>query len=116
MAIGGVTIPNQGVELAKTLSASFQRDGGSDGLLGLAWPTLNTVTPQQQATPVENMINQNIISSVNSQRQPFITINHTYWHVRLSSQLIWIEETIMVFTHLDLLMLPKRVYQSLSKC
>ena len=78
VSIGNVTIPNQAVELAETLSSAFQQDGGSDGLLGLAWPILNTVTPQQQATPVENMINQNIISSVNSQRHPFTTINHTY--------------------------------------
>jgi len=60
--IGGVTIPNQGVELAESLSTSFLRNGGSDGLLGLAWPSLNTVTPNPQATPVENMIKHNIIS------------------------------------------------------
>jgi hypothetical protein len=67
VAIGDVEVPNQGVELAQKLSSSFLRDGGSDGLLGLAWPSLNTVTPKQQATPVENMIKQGIISSVSVQ-------------------------------------------------
>lgn len=62
VSIGDVTIPAQAVELSEKLSSSFQQDGGSDGLLGLAWPSLNTVTPTAQATPVENMINQNIIS------------------------------------------------------
>ena len=64
VSIGDVTIPNQGVELAKKLSSSFLQDGGSDGLLGLAWPSLNTVTPNQQATPVQNLINLQLISSV----------------------------------------------------
>jgi hypothetical protein len=63
------------VELAEKLSSSFLRDSGSDGLLGLAWPTLNTVKPRQQATPVENMITQNIISTVSVQvRQSTINI------------------------------------------
>jgi len=63
VSIGGVTIPHQAVGLSEKLSSSFQQDGGSDGLLGLAWPALNTVTPKPQATPVENMIDNNIISS-----------------------------------------------------
>ena len=75
MAIGNVTIPNQAVELAETLSSAFQRDGGSDGLLGLAWPILNTVTPQQQATPVENMINQKYYLFGQFPGSPF---HHTY--------------------------------------
>lgn len=66
ISIGGVTIPKQGIELAEKLSSSFQQDGGSDGLLGLAWPSLNTVTPTQQATPVQNLINQNLIPSVST--------------------------------------------------
>ncbi|KAF7966518.1 hypothetical protein HWV62_38082 [Athelia sp. TMB] len=61
VTVGDVTIPNQAVELAENLSSSFQQDGGSDGLLGLAWPALNTVTPKAQATPVQNMIEQGII-------------------------------------------------------
>jgi Eukaryotic aspartyl protease len=50
-----LTIKNQAVELAKTLSAQFQQ-GTGDGLLGLAFGSINTVTPKAVNTPVENMI------------------------------------------------------------
>lgn len=59
--IGSVAIPAQAVELAEKLSSQFAQSEGSDGLLGLAWPTLNTVQPQPQKTPVGNMIDQGII-------------------------------------------------------
>ena len=58
--IGGLIIQNQAIELAKTLSTQFQQDS-SDGLLGLAWGSINTVTPTPVQTPVENMISQNDI-------------------------------------------------------
>jgi len=59
--IGSVAIPAQAVELAEKLSAQFAQGEGSDGLLGLAWPALNTVQPQAQKTPVENMIDRGLI-------------------------------------------------------
>lgn len=62
--VAGVRIPNQAIELAHNLSPSFLQDGGSDGLLGLAWPSINSVKPRRVATPVENMINQHLISLV----------------------------------------------------
>jgi hypothetical protein len=55
VTIGGLTIKNQAVELAKTLSTQFQQ-GTGDGLLGLAFGSINTVTPKPVSTPVENMI------------------------------------------------------------
>ena len=58
--VGGLIIQNQAIELAKTLSTQFQQDS-SDGLLGLAWGSINTVTPNPVQTPVENMISQNDI-------------------------------------------------------
>lgn len=39
LAIGGLTVKNQAIELAKTLSSSFAQ-GPGDGLLGLAWVNL----------------------------------------------------------------------------
>ncbi|MCJ1457054.1 hypothetical protein MMC28_007420 [Mycoblastus sanguinarius] len=57
VTIGGLEIKNQSIELAKTLSTQFQQDS-SDGLLGLAWGSINTVTPTAVQTPVENMISQ----------------------------------------------------------
>ncbi|KAL6721408.1 hypothetical protein ACLMJK_000511 [Lecanora helva] len=60
VTVGGLVIKNQSIELAKTLSKQFQQDS-SDGLMGLAFGSINTVTPQQVDTPVENMISQNDI-------------------------------------------------------
>lgn len=57
VTIGGIVIQNQAIELAKTLSTQFAT-GAGDGLLGLAWPAINTVKPSPVATPVENMITQ----------------------------------------------------------
>ena len=55
--IGGLVIKAQTIELAKNLSTEFQT-GVGDGLLGLAFGTINTVTPTPAKTPVENMIAQ----------------------------------------------------------
>ncbi|EMC97853.1 hypothetical protein BAUCODRAFT_120777 [Baudoinia panamericana UAMH 10762] len=55
--IGGITIKNQAIELAKTISTQFLQ-GAGDGLLGLAWGSINTVKPRPVQTPVENMISQ----------------------------------------------------------
>lgn len=55
--IGGLVVKRQSVELAKTLSTSFA-SGVGDGLLGLAFDTINTVTPGPAKTPVDNMITQ----------------------------------------------------------
>lgn len=67
------------VEVATHVSEQFLRDGGNDGLLGLAWPKLNSVSPRPVATPVENMISQNLLAIVrrfhNSEAQ------FTYLHV-----------------------------------
>lgn len=60
VALGAVTITGQAVELANSVSSQFVNNAG-DGLLGLAWPNINTVKPQPVDTPVENMINQDDI-------------------------------------------------------
>lgn len=58
--IGGLVIQNQSIELADTLSQQFQ-EGVGDGLLGLAFGSINTVSPNPVPTPVENMITQSDI-------------------------------------------------------
>jgi len=60
VTIGGLTIKNQAIELASKMSAQFVQ-GTGDGLLGLAWGSINTVTPKPVQTPVENMITQDDI-------------------------------------------------------
>jgi hypothetical protein len=61
ITVADIVVPGQAVEVAKNLSSSFLTDGGSDGLLGLAWPEINTVSPRSVATPVENMIEKKLI-------------------------------------------------------
>lgn len=60
VAIGDITIKNQAIELAEKLSTQFVQ-GAGDGLLGLAWGSINTVQPTPVQTPVENMITQSDI-------------------------------------------------------
>ena len=59
--IGNITVKKQAIELAKTLSSQFTQDTTSDGLLGLAFGSLNTVRPTPAKTPVDNMIAQDDI-------------------------------------------------------
>ena len=61
VTVADITISTQSVEAAEKLSEDFLQDGSSDGLLGLAWPSINTVTPNSVKTPVENMIEQKLI-------------------------------------------------------
>ncbi|KAK5135882.1 hypothetical protein LTR08_004531 [Meristemomyces frigidus] len=60
ITVGGLVVKNQAVELANKLSAQFAQ-GPGDGLLGLAFGSINTVQPTPVATPVENMITQDDI-------------------------------------------------------
>ncbi|KAF2850183.1 acid protease [Plenodomus tracheiphilus IPT5] len=57
ISLGGLQIKDQAVELAKELSQQFATGNGS-GLLGLAFDTINTVSPTPQKTPVDNIIAQ----------------------------------------------------------
>ncbi|KAG9248141.1 aspartic peptidase domain-containing protein [Calycina marina] len=52
--IGGVTVTSQAIEMATAVSTSFIDDTDSNGLVGLAFSTLNTVTPTQQKTFFDN--------------------------------------------------------------
>jgi len=61
VTIGGLVIKNQTIELASMLSDEFAT-GVSEGLLGLAFHNINTVTPKRAATPVDNMITQEDIT------------------------------------------------------
>ncbi|KIW36940.1 hypothetical protein, variant [Exophiala oligosperma] len=59
--IGSITVKAQAIELANKLSSQFTQDASSDGLLGLAFGSINTVQPTPVKTPVENMIAQDDI-------------------------------------------------------
>ncbi|EPT00808.1 hypothetical protein FOMPIDRAFT_1145956 [Fomitopsis schrenkii] len=59
--VAGVSVHQQAIEVARKLSSAFLTDGGNDGLLGLAFPKINTVEPHRVATPVQNMLEQKLI-------------------------------------------------------
>jgi len=61
--LGGLVIKNQAVECAKKLSTEFST-GDGDGLLGLAFNKINTVTPGPAATPVQNMNTEGVTPKV----------------------------------------------------
>lgn len=56
VTVGGVTFSKQAVEAAEKVSSEFTDDTASDGLLGLAFSSLNTVTPKAQKTFFDNVL------------------------------------------------------------
>ncbi|KAK3725546.1 hypothetical protein LTR37_000516 [Vermiconidia calcicola] len=50
VVVGGVTATKQAVEAATSVSYEFTEDVASDGLLGLAFSSINTILPQPQTT------------------------------------------------------------------
>ncbi|KAL8997427.1 MAG: hypothetical protein Q9169_003290 [Polycauliona sp. 2 TL-2023] len=56
MDVGGAKVESQAIELATSVSASFLRQDHNDGLVGLAFPALNTVKPQKQKTFFQNIL------------------------------------------------------------
>jgi hypothetical protein len=53
-----VTATSQAVEAATSVSAQFSSDVDSDGLLGLAMSSINTVKPQPQTTFFDTVVDQ----------------------------------------------------------
>ena len=56
VVVGGTTVTSQAVEAAESISAQFQSDTANDGLLGLAFDSINTASPNQVATFFQNAI------------------------------------------------------------
>lgn len=57
VTVGGLTVKSQAVESAQKVSQQFA-EGDSDGLLGLAFSTINTVKPSKQKTWFDNVKSQ----------------------------------------------------------
>nr|POE50048.1 putative aspergillopepsin a-like aspartic endopeptidase [Quercus suber] len=58
VTIGDMTVAKQAVELATKVSAQFEQDIDSDGLLGLGFSNMNTIQPARQKTWFENIMDQ----------------------------------------------------------
>lgn len=58
VVVGGVTATRQAVEAATSVSSTFTQDTNTDGLLGLAMSSINTVQPQQQTTFFDTVLPQ----------------------------------------------------------
>ena len=56
VSVGATTVTKQAVEAAESVSAEFESDTASDGLLGLAFNSINTASPNQVATFFSNAI------------------------------------------------------------
>ena len=67
VTVGEVTATRQAVELATSVSGSFVSDINNDGLVGLAFSTINTVQPKSQKTFFDNV--------VDDLEQPLFTAN-----------------------------------------
>ncbi|RMD43759.1 hypothetical protein DV735_g1338, partial [Chaetothyriales sp. CBS 134920] len=62
VSVGGLTVTKQAVEAAETVSSSFQEQTDIDGLVGLAFSSINTVSPDQQTTLFQTSINEGLLS------------------------------------------------------
>ncbi|KND87096.1 Aspartic protease PEP3, partial [Tolypocladium ophioglossoides CBS 100239] len=54
--VGGASVQAQPIELATAVTDTFVEDQNTDGLMGLAFSSLNTVKPQKQKTFFENVM------------------------------------------------------------
>lgn len=63
VSVGGITVTGQAVELASMVSAQFASDKQNDGLLGLAFSSINTVKPQAQTTWFDSGVKQGLFES-----------------------------------------------------
>ncbi|KAJ5820543.1 Penicillopepsin-2 [Penicillium riverlandense] len=73
VTVGGVQATSQAVQAAEKVSQQFVSDTKHDGLLGLAFSSINTVTPQQQLTffdTVKSQLSKPLFAACLKHNQP----------------------------------------------
>ncbi|KAF7717772.1 Penicillopepsin [Penicillium ucsense] len=73
VTVGGVKATGQAIEAARSISAQFQQDVNNDGLLGLAFSSINTVSPRAQTTffdTVKSTLAQPVFAVALKHQQP----------------------------------------------
>ncbi|KAJ5819387.1 Peptidase aspartic catalytic [Penicillium riverlandense] len=73
VTVGGVQATSQAVEAAEQVSKRFVSDRNNDGILGLAFSSINTVLPQQQLTffdTVKSQLAQPLFAACLKHNQP----------------------------------------------
>lgn len=63
LTLGGMSIKNQAIERSTYVSKDFFTSSMASGLLGLAFPSINTVKPNPVVTPMENMMRQGLVQN-----------------------------------------------------
>ncbi|KAL9105890.1 MAG: hypothetical protein Q9227_009001 [Pyrenula ochraceoflavens] len=63
VSVGQTTVTAQAVEAAQTVSAEFTQSVNNDGLLGLAFSSINTVSPKSQLTFFDHAIQEGLLQS-----------------------------------------------------
>lgn len=63
VTVGGIAVTGQAVELASKISSQFSQDTDNDGLLGLAFSSINTVKPKAQTTWFDSGVSQGLFAA-----------------------------------------------------
>jgi len=75
--VGGIKVRNQAVKLAKRFHGKEFFQGSADGVIGLAFDNLNSVSHSRVLTPLESMIAQSLLHeqvfTVSLGREPFFS-------------------------------------------
>lgn len=63
VTVGGLSIPNQAVELASNVSKGFVSDTNRDGIFGLGFPNINTISPNKRSDFLFTAVQQKALAS-----------------------------------------------------
>jgi Eukaryotic aspartyl protease len=97
--LGNIEIKGQTVQLAQSYSGTQFSEGSADGILGLAFSHLNSVVPGPISTPLDSMIEKNLIPEklfsvdLNVGRESFFTFGYVDEQVKAAAggETHWVE-------------------------